>query len=82
MSHRCSICNSVSDYNLSDSVSKYNPGKYQEDPSDSSAMICDECYVEYSEVLGELNEAEDEVDPTVEFWEHVIEEALEEELKE
>ena len=81
VAHRCSICNAVSEYNLSNSTSRHHSGAFHSDPDNSLFMVCSECYNEISETVGELNEAEDDVDPTQEFWDTITLDALQEGLK-
>lgn len=78
--HRCSICNAVSDKEISNSNSEYKPNSWHVDPNNPLFMVCHDCNTEINEVIGEFNEAEDEVNPTEEFWENVFVDFLEEEL--
>lgn len=73
---RCSVCNCVSNSALQTPQSPYSAGPYYPDPNRPHLDVCLECYEEICEVVGEFN-IDDEIDPDEEFWDNVLEEALE-----
>lgn len=77
--HRCSICNAVSDAEISNSNAEFKPNSWHVDPKNSLFFVCNDCHTSYEEVVSEFNE-DDEKDVTEEFWDNVFQDFLEDEL--